>query len=180
MERPVSELIRTHSSTVAGSGGRTYRAHVMGTERENGTWEARIVFDPVAGTGPELSTDRETTQPNRTDLEYWASGLEPAYIEGALSRATRIAEKEGAGTAPEQSAAGAVRPEAHAILDPYDVFSQGEETLREELSALHLQHLQNIVLAYGFADAADQRLDSDQEGLRELIIQRVREDVSGG
>lgn len=175
----MSELIHTHSSTITGVGGRTYRAHVMGTERENGSWEARIVFDPVAGTGPELSTDRETTQPNRTDLEYWASGLEPAYIEGALARALRAAGKQAAGTAPEPAAAGRARPEAHAILDPYDVFSQGEETLREELSALHLQHLQNIVLAYGFAEPHDPRMTSDEQGLRELIIRRVREDVSG-
>ena len=30
---------------------------------------------------------RETTQPNRTDTLYWATGLTPIYLEGALQRA---------------------------------------------------------------------------------------------
>lgn len=175
----MSERIHTHSSVISGIGGVTYRAHVVGTERENGSWEARIVFEPVDEAGPELSTDRETTQPNRTDLEYWASGLEPAYIEGALARAVRVAEKTRTGTPPPQPRTGAERPQSHAILDPYDVYSQGEETLREELGALHLLHLQNIVLAYGFADAGDPRMATDEQGLRELILRAVKEDVSG-
>ena len=29
----------------------------------------------------------ETTQPNLEALRYWASGLEPVYLEGALERA---------------------------------------------------------------------------------------------
>jgi hypothetical protein len=29
----------------------------------------------------------ETTQPNREALTYWASGIEPVYLEGALERA---------------------------------------------------------------------------------------------
>jgi hypothetical protein len=29
----------------------------------------------------------ETTQPNREALAYWASGIEPVYLEGALERA---------------------------------------------------------------------------------------------
>jgi hypothetical protein len=36
-----------------------------------------------------LHTDRETSQPNRAALEYWADGLEPVYLEGALARAQR-------------------------------------------------------------------------------------------
>ena len=32
-------------------------------------------------------TGRETTQPDRGALEYWASGLEPLYFEGAFDRA---------------------------------------------------------------------------------------------
>jgi hypothetical protein len=29
----------------------------------------------------------ETTQPNRGALAYWASGVEPVYLEGSLERA---------------------------------------------------------------------------------------------
>ena len=38
-------------------------------------------------------TDRETTQPNLRALEYWATGLTPAYLEGALDRALEARPK---------------------------------------------------------------------------------------
>jgi hypothetical protein len=34
-----------------------------------------------------LLTEQETSQPNRTAIEYWALGLEPIYLEGAFARA---------------------------------------------------------------------------------------------
>ena len=37
-------------------------------------------------TGETLRSFRETTQPNLTDLRYWATGLTPVYLEGALER----------------------------------------------------------------------------------------------
>ena len=44
-----------------------------------------------------IATGRETTQPNRTDTEYWATGLSEVYLEGALQRAfDREAEEEEA------------------------------------------------------------------------------------
>ena len=41
----------------------------------------------VEGDGPVLRTERETSQSSRGALETWALGLEPAYFEGAFSRA---------------------------------------------------------------------------------------------
>jgi hypothetical protein len=32
-------------------------------------------------------TRRETTQPSQKALTYWARGIEPVYLEGALERA---------------------------------------------------------------------------------------------
>ena len=34
-----------------------------------------------------IRSGRETTQPNRQDTAYWATGLTPVYLEGALERA---------------------------------------------------------------------------------------------
>jgi hypothetical protein len=34
-----------------------------------------------------LTTDQETSQPNRAAVEYWATGLEAVYFEGAFERA---------------------------------------------------------------------------------------------
>jgi hypothetical protein len=62
---------------------------IYGTERPDGTWEAWIEFRPLDDS-PIRATDRETTQPNRHAVEYWASGLEPVYFEGAFSRAIQL------------------------------------------------------------------------------------------
>ena len=70
--------------------GTLYVPSVLGTERDDGTWEAWIEFRPADGVGATLVTDRETTQPNRAAVEYWASGLEPVYYEGAFNRAVPL------------------------------------------------------------------------------------------
>jgi len=36
-----------------------------------------------------------------------------------------------------------------AVLDPFEVYAQGERVLRQELSALDIDHLHAIVRAYG-------------------------------
>ena len=41
---------------------------------------------PSSG-GPVLSTGRETSQSHLEGLTYWATGLEPVYLDGALARA---------------------------------------------------------------------------------------------
>ena len=42
-----------------------------------------------------VQSPRETTQPNLTDLNYWATGLTPVYLEGALARALASTEEPG-------------------------------------------------------------------------------------
>lgn len=76
---------------------------------EDGLWEGWVEFEPVHG-GPSVSTGRETTQPNRKDTVYWATGLTPVYLEGALiraldGRATRSSVSPGPLTLP-----GAITP----------------------------------------------------------------------
>ena len=53
-------------------------------------WEGWIEF--VTELGQRVVTDRETTQPSREAVAYWATGLEPVYLEGALQRAARVLE----------------------------------------------------------------------------------------
>jgi len=69
------------------SGGTKYKARALGFQRADGLWEGRVEFQD--GSGKPVSTGHETTQPNLTDLQYWATGLEPIYLEGALQRALR-------------------------------------------------------------------------------------------
>lgn len=96
----MSEHIHTFSTFVLDEDGRRYRVHAHGRESETGTWQGWLLFESENGDGTVLSTDRETTQPNRQDLEYWASGIEPVYLEGALvralARAARAADPTGA------------------------------------------------------------------------------------
>ena len=69
--------------------GTRFVPHVLARQRADGMWEAWIEFHPEQG-GPIRATDRESTQPNRTAVEYWMSGLEPVYFEGAFERAVPL------------------------------------------------------------------------------------------
>jgi hypothetical protein len=129
-----------------------------------GLWEGWIEFVPVSDSADALASGRETTQPNRTNLEKWAQGLTKVYLEGALARSFWLAEPMSAlpvtdfesprFTAPTPRAAtpSPLPPaqRARPILNPFEVYAQGEEILRGELNALSRDHLDNIVAAYGF------------------------------
>jgi hypothetical protein len=84
----VAEFIYEHPAKVI-SEGATYTAKIYGIERADGTWEGWLEFHPADKSKPVLRTEAETSQPNRTTVEYWALGLEPIYLEGALVRAQR-------------------------------------------------------------------------------------------
>jgi hypothetical protein len=64
--------------------GARYSVVVQGNgPRRDGTWAGRILFRGA----DQRVTGQETSQPNREALEYWASGLETIYLEGAFARA---------------------------------------------------------------------------------------------
>ena len=79
-------LIRELPTSVV-QGGTTYVVRVCGEERVDRTWEGWLEFHSIDSSHPFLSTEQETSQPNRSALEYWADGLEDIYLEGALARA---------------------------------------------------------------------------------------------
>ena len=65
--------------------GKRYTVQVAGRPDGN-IWEGWIEFLAEGGTDA-LRTPRETTQPDRDALQYWATGLSSTYLEGALNRA---------------------------------------------------------------------------------------------
>jgi len=79
-------FIREHPAKVI-DGDTTYSVRICGQERADRNWEAWLEFHPTDTRKAILVTDQETSQPNRVAVEYWASGLEPIYLEGALARA---------------------------------------------------------------------------------------------
>jgi hypothetical protein len=166
--------------------GRAWRAQACGREIEGGSWEGWIEFEPQDAVGPALRTPRETRQPNYTDLEYWANGLSFAYLQGALERARgaelpnlrprQVAARPAfEGPAAAAKDAGSHTGEARAILDPFAVYEQGEDVLRDELLALDAGHLWNILRKYDLIEGTDLNLDGVQRrSLAELIVSAVR------
>ena len=83
----MAELIHTHSARIRGAGGAVWVARVMGERRSDGTWWGWLEFRSTGTDARAVKTGQETSQPDRRALEYWAGGLEPVYLEGALRRA---------------------------------------------------------------------------------------------
>ena len=78
------ELIHSFSAPVTDERGTVWRGSAYGRPADN-LWVGSIAF--VSEAGETVETAVETTQPDRAALEYWASGVEPIYLDGALARA---------------------------------------------------------------------------------------------
>ena len=65
-------LVR-YTEPVKGSDGNMYAAQACGDIATDGLWEGWIEFLRIDGS--VLRTPRETEQPNRDALVYWAEGL---------------------------------------------------------------------------------------------------------
>ena len=81
----MAEMIQQYMEKIEDASGASYDVFAYGEGRSDGTWEGWIEFHSTDG--KVRRTGRETTQPNREALAYWASGLEPLYFEGAFMRA---------------------------------------------------------------------------------------------
>jgi hypothetical protein len=84
----MDELIHEFATEISDADGHVYTARAMGRQRKGrSVWEGWLEFSPVGGRGIVRRSRIETTQPNREALAYWAGGVEPIYLEGALERA---------------------------------------------------------------------------------------------
>lgn len=84
MDPDAQELIHRFSTPVLDKTGRSWQATAYGRSVGN-VWVGWIAFTDDIGTPVE--TGVETSQPDRDALTYWATGVEPVYLEGALARA---------------------------------------------------------------------------------------------
>ena len=176
----MAEVLVEFDAAFPGPGGATYAPRACARVTEEGMWEGWIEFSDLE-TGVVIRSTRETTQPSRDDVMYWATGLTRVYLEGALARALPadahpvpervMIEPAFDGPAPNIAADHPVIP--HAVLDPFVVFAQGERVLRQELSALDIDHLRAIVRAHGLEGgvAADSPVPAV---LSEYIVAEVR------
>jgi hypothetical protein len=173
----VAEILVEFTDVVLQRDGRTYRARVAGAESENGMWQGWIEF--VSPDGTVLASGRETTQPNRQDALYWATGLTEVYLEGALDRALspyRGGVRNDTGPAMPESLGTSHLPNTDSVLNPFSAIRNGEPMLRRQLQALSPRHLINIIKDYGLSEQDPADLSaSDPEVLVELIVLQVRE-----
>jgi len=84
MRTEQGELIHSFTAPVTDEAGTVWRGTAYGRADGN-LWLGSITFANDAG--ETVETGVETTQPDRAALEYWASGIEPIYLDGALARA---------------------------------------------------------------------------------------------
>ena len=144
----MSDILVKFDEPISAPNGEAYFAQASGREVTGGLWEGWLEFAPVSDGLATLDSGRETTQPNRMNLEYWAQGLTKVYLEGALARALARASG-GYASAPSETMnfGGGSRRSAtptprrapissRPILDPFEVYSQGEGILRSQLGGL--------------------------------------------
>jgi len=81
----MAEVLFLYDTPLALTEGPSYSSRACGREMEDGLWEGWIEFLPDDGS-PVLRSRRETVQSNRETAIYWATGLSPVYLEGALAR----------------------------------------------------------------------------------------------
>jgi hypothetical protein len=180
----VAEVFVEFTEPVVAKDGTAYIARACGREADNGMWQGWIEFLPVdVDEGKPIRSGRETTQPNRQDIAYWATGLTPVYLEGALDRALNPLSKAPRTRAPEpvfdEPAPNVVQQPSHeSVLNPFSVYRKGEALLRSQLSALSGWHLVNIIMAYELSEQREADLAVTPAAvLVELIVSTVRERV---
>ncbi len=176
----MAETLLKFRHPVAAPDGTAYEARACGGPTSGGTWQGWIEFVPIDG-GEPVRSPRETTQPNRADTEYWATGLTQVYLEGALRRA--LSAPAVIVSAPPQPSvfpgpaarAVPVEPGVESVLNPFSVYEKGEALLRKQLAALSAWHLLNIIQAYRLSNVGFQTLNRmTAADLIEIIVSGVR------
>jgi hypothetical protein len=185
----MAEVFTEFEASVYDENGREFIARACGRECADGHWEGWLEFVPLDG-GVVIRSARETTQPNRVDTEYWATGLTSIYLEGALRRALEPVEvvervidvqpvyDSPAPDRPIVSVSGARNVRARPVLNPFEVYQQGEHILVQQLAAMDAPRLRDIAVAYGFA-SREAAAGATAERLSAIIVGGVRNPPAG-
>ena len=110
----MAELLVEFDTTIRADDGTRWYPRVWGAIADDALWEGWVEFLPAGTDDREaIRTGRETEQPKRSDLLYWAQGLTQVYLEGALQRARRNASEH----ASDASHATHPRQEAQSVSE---------------------------------------------------------------
>ncbi len=177
----MAEVFVEFEAPVTGESGKSYMARACGDAMDDGVWQGWIEFLPVDG-GEPVRSGRETTQPNRTDAVYWATGLTPIFLQGSLRRALNPLVRPAArdvvpalfdSPAPSSRVAP---PTGEAVLNPFSVYRKGEPLLRRQLAALSGWHLVNIITKHQLSNRDPALLAATEPAkLVEVIVDSVRD-----
>jgi hypothetical protein len=185
----MAEVLVAFDTPVADESG-AYRTRAIGRQAEDGMWEGWLEFEPIdplgsraAGSGATpIVGPVESRQPERDHLVYWATGLTPIYLEGALNRArrplivrTRVVEEPFSDEPAPRAVTVAMPPRVlrrEAVLDPFEVAGQsGLEVLDQELRALNRPRLLNIIAEFDL-NPGDEDINwmSDTQLVRFIVV----------
>jgi hypothetical protein len=186
MEVIMAEVLVEYDTVIVAEDGSRWVAQACGRPGRGSIWEGWIEFVPLDPERHPERGPRESTQPNHDDLVYWATGLTPTYLKGALTRAleplVRLTVPRRATPlfdGPSSTAVQATTPRhgVGAILDPFNVYAQGEEILIRQLDALDTPRLRGIASAYAIRSELDSALATREE-LVTAIIEAARDRFS--
>jgi hypothetical protein len=94
-EPKMTEVLVEFDTVMTASDGTRWVPRACGRPADDGLWEGWIEFLGATDGTLAIRSPRETEQPNRDDLMYWAQGLTETYLEGALARALGEHSKSG-------------------------------------------------------------------------------------
>ena len=159
-----------------------YHARAVGRLADDGMWEGWIEFTPFVPREPVMVTGVESRQPERSHLEYWATGLTPVFLEGALERAKRpvtvrvrpIEVPFTDGPRPRDPVVSrGVPPGPEPVLDPFEIGGRSLDLLHQELGALNRPRLLNIISAFGLNPAKEDVSWMSDRQLTQFIVTAV-------
>ena len=159
----MAEVLVSFDQPVADDLGE-FHARAVGRLADDGMWEGWIEFTPIDGTSEVLVTGTESRQPEREHLVYWATGLTPIFLEGALHRARRpltvrirpVEVPNSTAPRPRDPVVSVVMPSGpEPVLDPFEIGSKSLDVLKQELGALNRPRLLNIIVAFDLNPAGE-------------------------
>lgn len=159
-----------------------FHARAVGRHADDRMWEGWIEFTPIDGGAEVLVTGVESRQPEREHLVYWATGLTPIFLEGALHRArrpvtVRVRPVEiPISTEPKPRdpvVAKVMPPGPEPVLDPFEVGGKNLDILRQELGALNRPRLLNIIAAFELNPTSDDLSWMSDRQLIQFIVTAV-------
>jgi hypothetical protein len=164
-----------------------FHARAVGRLGDKGMWEGWVEFTPVDGASEVLVTGVESTQPERQHLEYWATGLTPVFLEGALHRARRpvtvrirpVETPNSTAPKPRDTIVSRTTPPGpEPVLDPFEIGGRSSDILRQELGALNRPRLLNIIAAYNLNPGREDLSWMSDRQLMQFIVTAVDAQLS--